>query len=63
MSARYGFSSMERGLFVDANASAGYVDYTSKRELGGGLGTAKGDSHGNLTGATLALGYRARSTA
>ena len=57
--ARYGFSSLERGLFVDANASAGYVDYTSKRELGGGLGTAKGDSHGNLTGATLALGYRA----
>nr|WP_274706048.1 tyrosine-protein phosphatase [Pseudomonas sp. S11A4] len=57
--ARYGFSSLERGLFVDANASAGYVDYTSKRELGGGLGTAKGDTHGNLTGATLALGYRA----
>lgn len=57
--ARYGFSSLERGLFVDANASAGYVDYTSKRELGGGLGTAKGDTHGNHTGATLALGYRA----
>ncbi len=57
--ARYGFSSLDRGLFVDANASAGYVDYTSKRELGGGLGTAKGDTHGNLTGATLALGYRA----
>lgn len=57
--ARYGFTSLERGLFVDANASFGYVDYDSKRELGGGLGTAKGDTHGNLTGATLALGYRA----
>jgi protein tyrosine/serine phosphatase len=57
--ARYGFTSLEQGLFVDANASAGYVDYDSKRDLGGGLGTAKGNSHGNLTGATVALGYRA----
>lgn len=56
--ARYGVTSLERGLFVDANASAGYIDYDSKRELGGGLGTARGDTHGNLTGATLALGYR-----
>ncbi|WP_460110063.1 tyrosine-protein phosphatase [Pseudomonas sp. S3_H04] len=57
--ARYGFTSLEQGLFLDANASAGYVDYNSKRDLGGGLGTAKGDTHGNLTGATVALGYRA----
>jgi protein-tyrosine phosphatase len=57
--ARYGFTSLEQGLFLDANASASYVDYDSKRDLGGGLGTAKGNSHGNLTGATLALGYRA----
>ncbi|MFI8222284.1 tyrosine-protein phosphatase [Pseudomonas sp. NPDC085632] len=57
--ARYGFTSLEQGLFLDANASAGYVDYDSKRDLGGGLGTAKGDTHGNLTGATVALGYRA----
>jgi protein-tyrosine phosphatase len=56
--ARYGFSSLGRGLFVDANASAGYVDYDSKRDLGGGLGSAQGNTHGNLTGATLALGYR-----
>ncbi|WP_448695084.1 tyrosine-protein phosphatase [Pseudomonas moraviensis] len=59
LGARYGLTSLERGVFVDASASAGYVDYDSKRELGGGLGTAKGDTHGNLTGATLALGYRA----
>jgi protein tyrosine/serine phosphatase/uncharacterized protein YhjY with autotransporter beta-barrel domain len=57
--ARYGFTSLEQGLFLDANASAGYIDYDSKRDLGGGLGTAKGDTHGNLTGATVALGYRA----
>ena len=56
--ARFAPNGLERGLFVDADASAGYLDYESKRELGGGLGTAKGDSHGNLTGATLALGYR-----
>ncbi|WP_085703738.1 tyrosine-protein phosphatase [Pseudomonas sp. B15(2017)] len=56
--ARYGFTSLERGLFADANLSAGYVDYDSKRDLGGGLGSAKGDTHGNLSGATLALGYR-----
>lgn len=57
--ARYGFTSLEQGLFLDANASAGYIDYDSKRDLGGGLGSAKGDTHGNLTGATMALGYRA----
>ena len=58
LGARYGFTSLERGLFVDANLSAGYVDYDSKRDLGGGLGSAKGDTNGNLSGATLALGYR-----
>ena len=58
LGARYGFTSLERGLFADANISAGYVDYDSKRDLGGGLGSAKGDTHGNLSGATLALGYR-----
>ncbi|MGP6427312.1 tyrosine-protein phosphatase [Pseudomonas pharyngis] len=58
LGARYGFTSLERGLFVDANVSAGYIDYDSKRDLGGGLGSAKGDTHGNLSGATLALGYR-----
>jgi protein tyrosine/serine phosphatase len=56
--ARFAPNGLERGLFVDADANAGYLDYDSKRELGGGLGTAKGDSHGNLYGLTLALGYR-----
>ncbi|MFW9081992.1 tyrosine-protein phosphatase [Pseudomonas sp. P2757] len=56
--ARFAPNGLERGLFVDADANAGWLDYESKRDLGGGLGSAKGDSHGKLTGATLALGYR-----
>ncbi|MFJ4156891.1 tyrosine-protein phosphatase [Pseudomonas sp. NPDC089752] len=58
LGARFAPGSLEQGLFIDADASAGYLDYSSKRELGGGLGTAKGDSHGTLAGASLALGYR-----
>ncbi|MHC8314729.1 tyrosine-protein phosphatase [Pseudomonas sp. LB3P31] len=58
LGARYAPQGLERGVFVDADASGGWLDYDSKRELGGGLGTAKGDSHGSLVGATLALGYR-----
>lgn len=56
--ARFAPDGLEHGVFVDADASAGWLDYDSKRDLGGGLGTAKGDSHGTLTGASLALGYR-----
>lgn len=56
--ARFAADSLERGVFVDANLSGGWLDYDSKRDLGGGLGSAKGDSHGTLSGATLALGYR-----
>lgn len=56
--ARYAPGSLEQGLFVDAGISAGWLDYRSKRELGGGLGAAKGDTHGTLSGASLALGYR-----
>ncbi|MHC6226336.1 tyrosine-protein phosphatase [Pseudomonas sp. X10] len=55
---RFAPQGLEHGLFVSADASAGWLDYDSKRDLGGGLGTAKGDSHGTLTGASLALGYR-----
>lgn len=56
--ARYAPGSLEQGLFVDAGISAGWLDYSSKRELGGGLGAAKGDTHGTLSSASLALGYR-----
>lgn len=56
--ARYAPDSLEQGLFVDAGISAGWIDYSGKRQLGGGLGEAKGDTHGTLGGASLALGYR-----
>jgi protein tyrosine/serine phosphatase len=55
---RFAFETLERGLFLEAGVSGGRLDYDSKRELGGGLGTAKGDTDGTLTGASLALGYR-----
>ncbi|WP_194791165.1 tyrosine-protein phosphatase [Pseudomonas sp. UFMG81] len=55
---RLATQSLDQGLFIEAGATAGWLDYSSKRELGGGLGTAKGDSHGTLTGGSLALGYR-----
>ncbi|MFJ3076985.1 tyrosine-protein phosphatase [Pseudomonas sp. NPDC087029] len=63
LGARFAPGSLEQGLFIDANASVGYLDYSSKRELGGGLGTAKGDSHGTLAGGSLALGYRMNTSA
>jgi len=56
--ARFAPGSLDRGLFVDADLSAGWLDYDSKRDLGGGLGSAKGSTHGNLFGGTLAVGYR-----
>ncbi|WP_435608345.1 tyrosine-protein phosphatase [Pseudomonas knackmussii] len=56
--ARFAPDSLEQGLFVDADLSAGWLDYDSKRELGGGLGTAKGDTHGTLSGGSASLGYR-----
>ncbi|WDY59994.1 tyrosine-protein phosphatase [Pseudomonas sp. PSKL.D1] len=55
---RFAPGGLEQGLFVDADLSAGWLDYSSKRELGAGLGAAKGDSHGTLAGGSLALGYR-----
>ncbi|RJX74098.1 tyrosine-protein phosphatase [Pseudomonas sp. LS-2] len=58
LGARFAPNGLERGVFVDASASGGWLDYDSKRDIGGGLGQARGDSHGTLAGATLALGYR-----
>ena len=56
--ARFAPGSLDHGVFIAAQANAGWVDYNSKRQLGGGLGAADGDTHGNLTGASLAVGYR-----
>lgn len=55
---RYGFERLEQGAFIDASLSAGWLDYDSKRELGGGLGKVRGNTDGSLVGASLALGYR-----
>lgn len=55
---RYAPNGLEQGLFTDAKLSGGALDYDSKRELGGGLGKVRGDTDGNLLGASLALGYR-----
>ncbi|MGH8383497.1 tyrosine-protein phosphatase [Pseudomonas sp.] len=56
--ARFAPGSLEHGLFIAANASGGWLDYDSKRDLGADLGSAKGDTHGSLSGASLAVGYR-----
>jgi len=45
---RYAFGSLEEGLYVDARAYLGNVDYDGSRPLGGGLGA----THGGAGGAT-----------
>lgn len=55
---RYAFDSLESGAYLDVQLDAGYIDYSSKRDLSGGLGTAKGDTHGSFYGAKGSLGYR-----
>ncbi len=59
-SGRYAFSSLEAGPYVTAQAHAGYVDYESKRHLGGGLGAASGDSDGALVSSFVGIGDRIR---
>lgn len=54
---RYAFEDLNRGLFAAADLNAGWIDYSSTRRLNGGLGTATGDTHGQLVGGTLRLGY------
>lgn len=53
---RYGFSALESGLFVDARADAGWVDYQSRRNLGGSLGTATGNTNGAVYSGRFGLG-------
>ena len=54
---RYAFEDLNRGLFAAADLNAGWIDYSSTRRLNSGLGTATGDTHGQLVGGTLRLGY------
>lgn len=54
---RYAFEDLAHGPFAAADLNAGWVDYSSTRRLNGGLGTASGDTHGQVVGGTLRLGY------
>ncbi|AHG18426.1 protein tyrosine phosphatase [Chania multitudinisentens RB-25] len=54
---RYGFTGLEQGFYTALGFNAGIIDYQSQREIGGGLGTARGDTRGNQIGAKAALGY------
>ena len=54
--ARFGFSTLDAGPYVAARANAGWVDYQSKRALGGGLGTAQGNTSGAVYGGRADLG-------
>ncbi len=53
---RYGFSNLEAGPFVTARADVGWVDYQSQRTLGGGLGTASGNTNGAFYSGLAGLG-------
>lgn len=53
---RYGFSALEEGFFVSARADVGWVDYETKRALGGDLGTARGNTDGAIYSGTVGLG-------
>lgn len=55
---RYAFDDLSQGLYADLSIHAGSIDYDASRQLGGGLGTAKGDTDGKLYGATGLIGYR-----
>ncbi|MDU6923291.1 tyrosine-protein phosphatase [Franconibacter helveticus] len=62
LGARYGFSSLESGPWVGLQGSAGYIDYESDRQLGGGLGTASGDTSGQFYSGRVSLGWRATAS-
>ncbi|WP_339487518.1 tyrosine-protein phosphatase [Pseudomonas sp. EL_65y_Pfl2_R95] len=55
---RYAFDSLESGAYLALQVEAGYIDYSSKRDLNANLGTARGDTHGSFYGAKGSLGYR-----
>lgn len=62
LGARYGFSSLNQGPWAGIQGSAGYIDYQSDRHLGGGLGTASGDSSGQYYSGRASLGWLASAS-
>ncbi|WP_052246230.1 tyrosine-protein phosphatase [Leclercia adecarboxylata] len=57
LGARYGFRSLNSGPWAGIQGSAGYIDYESERHLGGGLGTAQGDSSGQYYSGRASVGW------
>jgi len=53
---RYAFGSLEQGLYVDARAYLGSVDYDGSRPLSGGLGAARGGGGGATYSGQAMLG-------
>ena len=53
---RYAFGTLEQGPYVAARADVGGLDYTGKRPLGGGLGTASGSAPGAVFDAQAVMG-------
>jgi protein tyrosine/serine phosphatase len=53
---RYAFTDLQSGPFVDARADAGWVDYQSRRNLGGSLGTATGNTNGAVYSGRAGIG-------
>ena len=53
---RYGFATLEAGFFAAARVTAGWIDYQSKRALGGDLGTAQGRTNGAVYSGRVELG-------
>ncbi|SQI41666.1 Protein tyrosine/serine phosphatase [Leminorella richardii] len=54
---RAALSDLQQGPYSALQGNVGYVDYQSTRSLGEGLGTAKGDSRGELLGARASVGW------
>ena len=53
---RYGFFDLESGPYLAARGDVGWVDCTSTRALGGGLGTAHGHTAGGVYSGRLDFG-------
>ena len=58
--ARYGLTSLEDGYYVAGRSHLGWIDYGSERSLGGGLGIARGNSHGALYSGRIDIGQIVR---
>ncbi len=58
---RYGFSSLDSGLYVAGGINASIMNYDSSRALGGGFGNADGSTDGSVFGVNAEIGHIFRS--